>query len=493
MPSLQKINLGTPPSGVDGDTVRAALAKVNANTDVLSACVALGYSILGDNTTIAPNQVGTRFGLNIGVTGKKITLPLAGAVSINACVHLFNIGVAVAVGLQGNDGTQVTILNQGDWVEYVSDGTGYWHVAARGKMLPDEVVSGSLVVTKGLTVGGNAAVGGTLSVPGGIAGNLSVTGKIAGATNANILLNGTGELGNVGWLSNDLGAVRGGYAEGNYFTNSNAITSGNYVIDGSEFIPCAPGINLVLSAELYAQGMSKGQARVKVEAFDASKVGMSEMGSIAVDAGTIGWRYRSAVITTPANTAFLRVSKIADFSPRAVPGGCSIRCIKVEAGSVPSLYSQEASIVYLGGALPGKLDVVGRKDGVAPSAGNVGEIITTSNATISMPGNRTPVGTTILNLGPGEWDVQGSLIFNYNASGVVLTMAFVGVASTSGSLIAGQFAGIDGLSAQGWVTFVTPMVRFRFNSATTIWLNAQAAANANVPGFGQLTARRVAA
>lgn len=141
----------------------------------------------------------------------------------------------------------------------------------------------------------------------------------------------------------------------------------------------------------------------------------------------------------------------------------------------------------------GKLNVTGRTDGVAPAAGNVGEIISTSNSTVSLPGNRTPVGTTTLNLAPGEWDVQGSMIFNYNASGVVLNMAFVGVASSSGSLVAGQFAGIDGLSTQGWVTFVTPMVRFRFGSATTIWLNAQAAANANVPGFAQLTARRVAA
>jgi len=141
----------------------------------------------------------------------------------------------------------------------------------------------------------------------------------------------------------------------------------------------------------------------------------------------------------------------------------------------------------------GKLSVAGRTDGIEPAPGNVGEIVTTSNSTISLPGNRTPVGTTTLNLGPGEWDVQGSMIFNFNASGVLLTMAFVGVASSSGSIVAGQFAGIDGLSTQGWATFTTPMVRFRFSRSTTIWLNAQAAANANVPGFGHLTARRVAA
>ncbi|WP_176314748.1 hypothetical protein [Burkholderia vietnamiensis] len=140
-----------------------------------------------------------------------------------------------------------------------------------------------------------------------------------------------------------------------------------------------------------------------------------------------------------------------------------------------------------------KLNIAGRTDGVAPAAGNVGEIITTSNSAVSLPGNRTPVGTTTLNLRPGEWDVQGSMIFNYNASSVLLKMAFVGVATSSGSITAGQFAGIDGLSTQGWATFVTPMVRFRFSTATIVWLNAWAGANADVPGFGHLTARRVAA
>jgi len=141
----------------------------------------------------------------------------------------------------------------------------------------------------------------------------------------------------------------------------------------------------------------------------------------------------------------------------------------------------------------GKLNVAGRKDGVAPSAGNVGEIVSQANSSISLPGNRSPVATASLNLAPGEWDVQGNMIFNYNASGVMLTMAFVGVSVDAGSIPLGQFSGVDGMQATGWSSFTTPEVRVRFDKVTTVYMNAQAAANANVPCYGKLTARRVAA
>ncbi|OXI29600.1 tail fiber domain-containing protein [Burkholderia aenigmatica] len=175
MPQLQKINLGTPPAGVDGDTVRSALAKVNANTDVLTACVALGYAILADSTTLEPGQVGAHFGVNCADLGKVIKLPLASSVSINACVHIFNVAQPVTVGMQGNNGTQVTVLNRGDWVKYISDGVTYWHVAARGRMLWDETVGGSLTVGGGVTVNLDATVKGNLRVGGNAEINNDVT------------------------------------------------------------------------------------------------------------------------------------------------------------------------------------------------------------------------------------------------------------------------------------------------------------------------------
>ncbi len=216
---------------------------------------------------------------------------------------------------------------------------GAWNVLMRGRARGDNEA-----------VVGNLAVGGTLSAAGGIAGNVAASGKVGGFNGANILLNGSGELGNIGWASSGLGVVQGGYAEGSFFSNLAPITSGNYVLDYADLIPFAPRLALNLSAELNAQGMTQGQARIKIEALDASKSMLSELGSIAVAAGTGGWQYRSVTVTTPENTAYIRVCRIADFAPRAAAYGCGIRRIKVENGNAPSLYSQEASIAYLGGA-----------------------------------------------------------------------------------------------------------------------------------------------
>ncbi|WP_334068759.1 hypothetical protein [Burkholderia cepacia] len=168
MPALQKINQGTPPSGQDGDSVRTGFAKVNANSDVLAACVALGYKFLSDNSTLTPGDVGTRFGLNMGVGGKVVKLPLASSVSVNACVHFFNVGPPVTIGFQGNDGSQIKQLNTGDWATYVADGGTYWHVAERGRMLWDETVGGNLAVGGTLTAAGAVKVGQSVQVAGGI-------------------------------------------------------------------------------------------------------------------------------------------------------------------------------------------------------------------------------------------------------------------------------------------------------------------------------------
>ncbi|MEY8174043.1 hypothetical protein [Burkholderia multivorans] len=161
MPTLQKINLGTPPAGKDGDSTRAGFVKMNANIDVINTCVALGYELITDSTTLKPAQVGTRYGINIADQGKSITIPLASSVSVNACLHFFNAGSPVTIAPQGSDGTQIGTLNKGDWATYVSDGAKYWHVAERGKMLWDETVGGNLTVGGRVLVGGAADDGST--------------------------------------------------------------------------------------------------------------------------------------------------------------------------------------------------------------------------------------------------------------------------------------------------------------------------------------------
>ncbi|ACT83026.1 hypothetical protein gp15 [Burkholderia phage KS9] len=338
MPQLQKVNLGTPPEGKDGDSVRAANVKANANVDVLSACVALGYNILSDNWTLAPSNVGTRFGLNMGVDGKVIVFPLASAVVANACLHFFNVSNPVTIGLQGKDGTQVKVLNTGDWATYVSDGGGYWHVAARGKMLPNEVVSGNL------------SVGGTLSVTGGIAGDLAASGKLVGGNCPNLLVNGSGELGSTGWNGTTFGPLQGGFGEGTLFINSNAINTGTWVVDQSSDIACGPGVVVTVSAEISTGGLNAGRVYIKSEAFKADGTFIGTVASTPSITTKRDASFQSGAGVTPAGTASIRVSKVADAAPNISAFGVSFRRIKVERGNVPSLYSQEASIAYLAGA-----------------------------------------------------------------------------------------------------------------------------------------------
>ncbi|WP_155630159.1 hypothetical protein [Burkholderia cepacia] len=338
MPSLQKINLGTPPSGVDGDTVRAALAKVNSNSDVLAACVALGYKFLSDNSTLTLGDVGTRFGLNMGVGGKVVKLPLASSVSVNACVHFFNVGPPVTIGFQGNDGSQIKQLNTGDWATYIADGGTWWHVAERGRMLWDE------------TVGGNLTVGGALTVAGGVAGDLAARGKLVGTNSPNLLLNGSAEIGVVGGWGpyGFVEAYTGGTAEGTYFSNKAAISTSSFV--GSSPIAIGANVPLTLSGEIHAGGVTAGTVWFRMVYLNASGGVIGTSPNITTTNG-YGWSYKSDSRTTPAGTASVYVQLGVEGSPPAVVvGGVSWRRLKLEYGSAPSLYSQEATIAYLGGA-----------------------------------------------------------------------------------------------------------------------------------------------
>lgn len=183
MPVLQKANLGVAPSGAGGDDQRTANMRFNANVDAIAARVPLEYSYLADTATLLPSHAGSRFGLAMPGPGKVVTLPLASSVPVNGCIHLYNVGPPVRVGLQGSDGTQITYLNTGDWAKYIGDGTAWWHVAERGRLMWDETVGGHLTVGNGLNVSGDVSATGRvrtagLTVDGGaiVGGGVSTSG-----------------------------------------------------------------------------------------------------------------------------------------------------------------------------------------------------------------------------------------------------------------------------------------------------------------------------
>ncbi|MCS3393200.1 tail fiber domain-containing protein [Burkholderia thailandensis] len=185
MSVLQKIILGEPPGGSGGDNNRVAHIKTNENFDVVERSTPLDIGFLNDSADLRPEDVGKRYGLWMADAGKVIGMPLAASVRPNSCIHLFNVQQKVSIKLQAGDMSQLTSLNTGDWVKYVSDGVKIWHAAERGKMMPDEVISGNL------TVGGDIRAGQSSDE-----GHLYL-GKMPGYF--------YGNSGSVGWWSPDAG------------------------------------------------------------------------------------------------------------------------------------------------------------------------------------------------------------------------------------------------------------------------------------------------
>ncbi|WP_205191603.1 tail fiber domain-containing protein [Burkholderia sp. LMG 13014] len=343
MGKLQKANLGQAPSGAGGDDQRAANARFNANVDVLQACVPIEFRYLDDDAGLQASDVGARFIVSMRGPGKTVTLPLASTVQGNGCLYLVNNGPPLNVACQAGDGTQIRTLNSGDWAGYVSDSVKYWHVAERGRMQLDETIGGSLAVSKGLTVGG------PLSVLGGVAGDLAASGKVVGFNSANLVVNGSGELGNTGWTGSNFGWSNGAVGEGRQFINAAPIVTSGYALDFSDNVPCSARVPVTVSAEIATTGLNSGQVYVRVEAFNAENAQIGWFGTPPISAKR-GYTFVSASWVTPEGTAYLRLTKGADNGPNISQWGAAFRRIKLEGGSVPSLYSQEASIAYLAGA-----------------------------------------------------------------------------------------------------------------------------------------------
>ncbi|WP_246795621.1 tail fiber domain-containing protein [Burkholderia perseverans] len=176
MATLQKIVLGTPPKGEDGDTVRASQTKANANVDVLNAqlpIVSAGSPITVPYTALnAGNHLGRRVAINLTGPG-PVQMPAASTCSVDGVVLLSNIGAIAAqiIGLSGaGDSVAISSLNPGESALMATDGVHGWSCLMRGRSGSDnETVNGAL------SVGGALSVAGALSVTAGITAKGSLT------------------------------------------------------------------------------------------------------------------------------------------------------------------------------------------------------------------------------------------------------------------------------------------------------------------------------
>ncbi len=198
--------------------------------------------------------------------------------------------------------------------------------------------TGAFIVTGGVGVGGALNVGGALVA----AGNASLNGLVYGRTNPNLLSNSTGEFANIGWTgTNFSGSNDTTGARGTQFSNAAALSAA--ASDVSSNIPVGAGVAMTLSADLMTTGVTNGALTATLTAFNSSGASLGAVCSITLANGASYTRVNASG-TTPANTAYVQVSKaITGATVAASALGAAFRRIKVEMGSFATLYSQEAS------------------------------------------------------------------------------------------------------------------------------------------------------
>ncbi|MFM0218285.1 hypothetical protein [Paraburkholderia caledonica] len=187
MATLQKVVLGTPPSAVDGDTVRVANTKANANVDVLNTQAALTSATgITAAQALTAAHIGKRINIALAAAG-VINLPAASTCATDNVLLLRNIGttvVTLAITVGSGDTIALSKLNPGEAALMDTDGVHAWTVLMRGRTNSDnEVVNGNCAVNGNETVGGTLAVTGAITATGGFSARPAFNGATPWDTN----------------------------------------------------------------------------------------------------------------------------------------------------------------------------------------------------------------------------------------------------------------------------------------------------------------------
>ncbi|MFM0479118.1 tail fiber domain-containing protein [Paraburkholderia strydomiana] len=339
MTALQKVLLGTPPKGEDGDSNRTANVKLNANIDVLNTQATLTSSSPAALRDLTAADMGKR--MNFAPTANSTSrFPAAATTGVDQIVSVhnlsttFDITMDVAAG-SGDTAPALVVVKPGELLTWETDGVAVWRTIGRKKSL-NETVQGSLTVAGSELVTGSTTVG----------GSVSAGGKINGVNSANLLFNGSAEFGSAGWSTSNFAASSD--SNGMYWINAAAINATTE--DVSQNIVVGANIQLALSYMIYTAGVTAGRAYVRLEAFNSSNVSLGSVGAVVQPAIGQGWAYYSMSGTTPAGTTYIRVHRTVDTSPVVSASGVAFGRIKVERGTASSLYSQEPGMAYLQGA-----------------------------------------------------------------------------------------------------------------------------------------------
>jgi hypothetical protein len=180
-------------------------------------------------------------------------------------------------------------------------------------------------------------------------------GKVQALNTPNLLVNGSGELGDYGWSGGQWLSQNGASGQGYQFVNKIALSSTTYFVDASIPVPIASGIPLCISAEI-VNNATTGNVYAGVDAYTSAGVFISSVcvtqavlpGNVASGAPSLaGYAQVWGTGVTPAGTGYVVVKKAFDTTPNGAANSVRFRRMKLEYGSTPSLYSYEASVPLL--------------------------------------------------------------------------------------------------------------------------------------------------
>jgi len=153
--------------------------------------------------------------------------------------------------------------------------------------------------------------------------------------NPNLLFNSSAEFGLAGWTPSGTWSTQLWFEWSPAFVFATASASGTLT---SQSIPISAGATLTISGWVY-NGGGGAAATVTVNALNSSGTVIGAVATLSLAAGQ-SWSYLSATGTTPANTAAVQV--VLSGTGASTNPAVEFARLKLEPGSVPTPYSQEA-------------------------------------------------------------------------------------------------------------------------------------------------------
>lgn len=172
-------------------------------------------------------------------------------------------------------------------------------------------------------------------------GGLQSTGKVNAANNPNLMINGSGELGTAGWTFGASFGVVADLLGGPLNAIGNTASLSAYT--ATQVGPKTPaGVGVVLCESFDIANVSTAGTLVgTLAAYNSAGTFISNIASVSIPVSASMAHY-TLTGTTPSGTASVAFNLVCT-SVTAPTSGITMRRIKIEAGAVPSLYSQEAN------------------------------------------------------------------------------------------------------------------------------------------------------